>query len=70
MCFSHRESVQANCVRWKKKFSFICKMSASAGTGVLDPCVCRVSVRKVWVFFLPPSCFVDTTKMRVQLTKT
>ncbi len=22
-------------------------MSASAGTGVLDPCVCRVSVRKV-----------------------
>ncbi|XP_062843643.1 EEIG family member 2-like isoform X2 [Trichomycterus rosablanca] len=24
----------------------MCKMSASAGTGVLDPCVCRVSVRK------------------------
>lgn len=22
-------------------------MSANAGTGVLDPCVCRVSVRKV-----------------------
>ncbi|XP_047446132.1 protein FAM102B-like [Mugil cephalus] len=43
---SSRESVQANCVRWKKKFSFMCKMSASAGTGVLDPCVCRVSVRK------------------------
>lgn len=43
---SSRESVQANCVRWKKRFSFICKMSASAGTGVLDPCVCRVSVRK------------------------
>ncbi|XP_067086900.1 protein FAM102B isoform X2 [Osmerus mordax] len=43
---SSRETVQANCVRWKKKFSFPCKMSASAGTGVLDPCVCRVSVRK------------------------
>ncbi|KAF3699272.1 Protein FAM102B [Channa argus] len=43
---SSRESVQANCVHWKKKFSFICKMSANAGTGVLDPCVCRVSVRK------------------------
>lgn len=43
---SSREPVQANCVRWKKKFSFICKMSANAGTGVLDPCVCRVSVRK------------------------
>lgn len=45
--FSNREPVQANCVRWKKMFSFPCKMSASAGTGVLDPCVCRVSVRKV-----------------------
>ncbi|XP_068196619.1 EEIG family member 2-like [Antennarius striatus] len=43
---SSRESVQANCVHWKKRFSFMCKMSANAGTGVLDPCVCRVSVRK------------------------
>lgn len=56
---SHREPVQANSVHWKKRFSFICKMSANAGTGVLDPCVCRVSVRKVWGFFF---CFVDTTK--------
>uniref|UniRef100_A0A4W5N4W4 EEIG family member 2a n=1 Tax=Hucho hucho TaxID=62062 RepID=A0A4W5N4W4_9TELE len=43
---SSREQVQANCVRWRKRFSFLCKMSANAGTGVLDPCVCRVSVRK------------------------
>ncbi|XP_043989830.1 protein FAM102B-like [Gambusia affinis] len=43
---SSREPVQANCVHWKKRFSFICKMSASAGTGMLDPCMCRVSVRK------------------------
>ncbi|XP_068445869.1 EEIG family member 2 isoform X1 [Clinocottus analis] len=43
---SSRESVQANCVRWRKRLSFPCKMSANAGTGVLDPCVCRVSVRK------------------------
>nr|XP_061831481.1 EEIG family member 2-like isoform X1 [Nerophis lumbriciformis] len=43
---SSREPVQANCVRWRKRFSFPCKMSANAGTGVLDPCVCRVSVRK------------------------
>ncbi|XP_065124290.1 EEIG family member 2 isoform X2 [Paramisgurnus dabryanus] len=43
---SSRETVQANCVHWKKRFSFPCKMSANAGTGVLDPCVCRVSVRK------------------------
>ncbi|KAM9444346.1 EEIG family member 2 isoform 2-T2 [Clarias gariepinus] len=43
---SSREVVQANCVRWRTRFSFPCKMSASAGTGVLDPCICRVSVRK------------------------
>ncbi|XP_023660409.1 EEIG family member 2 isoform X1 [Paramormyrops kingsleyae] len=43
---SSREVVQANCVHWKKTFSFLCKMSASTGTGVLDPCMCRVSVRK------------------------
>ncbi|XP_041126616.1 protein FAM102B-like [Polyodon spathula] len=43
---SSREVVQANCVRWRNMFSFLCKMSASASTGVLDPCVCRVSVRK------------------------
>lgn len=42
-----REEVQQNCVRWRKKFSFVCKMSANAITGVLDPCLCRVSVRKV-----------------------
>ncbi|XP_055516145.1 early estrogen-induced gene 1 protein-like isoform X1 [Leucoraja erinacea] len=43
---SSRVEVQQNCVRWKKKFSFICKMSANPATGVLDPCICRVSVRK------------------------
>ncbi|XP_028666925.2 protein FAM102B [Erpetoichthys calabaricus] len=45
-CESSREVVHANCVHWKKKFSFLCKMSASASTGVLDTCICRVSVRK------------------------
>ncbi|XP_075038680.1 EEIG family member 2 [Mixophyes fleayi] len=43
---SSREVVQANSVHWKKKLSFMCKMSASAASGILDPCVCRVSVRK------------------------
>ncbi|XP_067294872.1 protein FAM102A isoform X2 [Pseudorasbora parva] len=43
---SSREEVQENCVRWRKKFSFVCKMSASPAMGVLDPCICRVSVRK------------------------
>uniref|UniRef100_A0A8B9LRL8 C2 NT-type domain-containing protein n=1 Tax=Astyanax mexicanus TaxID=7994 RepID=A0A8B9LRL8_ASTMX len=44
---SSRQEVQENCVRWRKKFSFVCKMSANPTTGVLDPCICRVSVRKV-----------------------
>ncbi|XP_016110211.1 protein FAM102B-like [Sinocyclocheilus grahami] len=44
--FFSREPVLVNCVKWKKRFSFLCKMSANAGTGVLDPCVFRVSVRK------------------------
>ncbi|KAM7393381.1 hypothetical protein PAMA_008168 [Pampus argenteus] len=43
---SSRVEVQQNCVRWSKKFSFVCKMSANPNTGVLDPCICRVSVRK------------------------
>ncbi|KAM9841459.1 early estrogen-induced gene 1 protein-like [Aulostomus maculatus] len=43
---SSRKEVEQNCVRWGKKFSFVCKMSANPVTGVLDPCICRVSVRK------------------------
>lgn len=44
---AHREEVHQNAVCWRKRFSFVCKMSANPNTGVLDPCVCRVSVRKV-----------------------
>ncbi|KAM5146174.1 early estrogen-induced gene 1 protein isoform 1-T2 [Mantella aurantiaca] len=43
---SSREEVQENCVRWEKKLTFVCKMIANPATGVLDPCICRVSVRK------------------------
>ncbi|XP_051964174.1 protein FAM102A [Xyrauchen texanus] len=43
---SHLEEVHQNSVRWRKRFSFVCKMSANPNTGVLDPCMCRVSVRK------------------------
>nr|XP_015829884.2 early estrogen-induced gene 1 protein [Nothobranchius furzeri] len=43
---SSREEVQQNCVRWEKRFSFVCKMNSNPATGVLDPCICRVSVRK------------------------
>ncbi|XP_076455156.1 EEIG family member 2-like isoform X2 [Babylonia areolata] len=44
--FSPREDIRSNCVRWNTEFNFPCKMTASANTGVLDPCVCRISVRK------------------------
>lgn len=44
--FSPREEVSNNCVRWGAEFNFPCKMTANANTGVLDPCVCRISVRK------------------------
>ncbi|XP_065104370.1 early estrogen-induced gene 1 protein [Paramisgurnus dabryanus] len=43
---SSREEVHENSVRWRKRFSFVCKLSANPNTGVLDPCMCRVSVRK------------------------
>uniref|UniRef100_G3PPL5 C2 NT-type domain-containing protein n=1 Tax=Gasterosteus aculeatus aculeatus TaxID=481459 RepID=G3PPL5_GASAC len=46
---SSRHEVHENCVRWRKRFSFVSKMSANPHTGVLDPSVCRVSVRKVRV---------------------
>ncbi|GCB64622.1 hypothetical protein scyTo_0009842 [Scyliorhinus torazame] len=43
---SSREEVQENCVQWRKESRFMCKMSASSATGVLDTSLCRVSVRK------------------------
>ncbi|XP_065209649.1 early estrogen-induced gene 1 protein isoform X3 [Planococcus citri] len=43
---SSREEVREHMVRWEAKFEFICKMSANASTGVLEPCFVRISVRK------------------------
>uniref|UniRef100_A0ABM0LUA6 Protein FAM102A-like n=1 Tax=Saccoglossus kowalevskii TaxID=10224 RepID=A0ABM0LUA6_SACKO len=43
---STREEVNNHRVKWNTKFCFHCKMSANASTGILDPCMCRVSVRK------------------------
>ncbi|XP_002126156.2 early estrogen-induced gene 1 protein-like [Ciona intestinalis] len=43
---TEREKVKDHCVSWRSKFQFSCKMSADPNTGVLDPCVVRVSVRK------------------------
>lgn len=33
-------------VKWDQKFEILCKMSANASTGVLDPCTLRISIRK------------------------
>ncbi|XP_025415164.1 protein FAM102B isoform X2 [Sipha flava] len=43
---SSREEVRDHTVRWGSKFQFVCKMSANASTGILDPCNLRISVRK------------------------
>ncbi|XP_023314769.1 protein FAM102B isoform X6 [Trichogramma pretiosum] len=43
---STREEVRNHTVRWNATFKFLCKMSANASTGVLDPCTLRISVRK------------------------
>lgn len=43
---SRREEVHNHQVSWDQKFEFICKMTANASTGVLEPCTLRVSVRK------------------------
>ncbi|KAI5713029.1 hypothetical protein M8J76_001090 [Diaphorina citri] len=43
---STREEVKNHTVKWGAKFEFVCKMSANASTGVLDPCNLRISVRK------------------------
>jgi len=43
---SSREEVRDHTVKWSARMSFCAKMTAPPSTGVLDPCVCRVSVRK------------------------
>ncbi|GAB6021974.1 hypothetical protein CHUAL_006134 [Chamberlinius hualienensis] len=61
---SSREEVVDHCVRWEAKFNFICKMSSNACTGVLDTCICRVSIRKVnsrWVFKVIPCQLLFST---------
>ncbi|XP_037913773.1 uncharacterized protein LOC119653244 isoform X2 [Hermetia illucens] len=44
--YSARKEVENHVVKWNQNFEFICKMSANASTGVLDPCVLRISIRK------------------------
>ena len=41
-----RKNVESHNVYWRKRFEFTCKMSADPSTGILDPCIARLSVRK------------------------
>lgn len=56
----YREEVRDHTVRWGAKFEFVCKMSANASTGILDPCNLRISVRKVRVLM----CILYHTEYR------
>ncbi|KAL9926234.1 LOW QUALITY PROTEIN: uncharacterized protein ACN2A1_015225 [Glossina fuscipes fuscipes] len=44
--YSSRKEVRNHRVEWNRNFTFPCKMSANASTGVLDPCYLRISIRK------------------------
>ena len=61
-CVFFREEVWDHLVRWKCKCKFVCKMIAAANTGVLEPCICRVSVRKVSPPSLPISELAGVTQ--------
>ena len=46
VCVSRKE-IANHCVRWEQELAFSCKLYASANTAELEPCMCKVSVRKV-----------------------
>lgn len=39
--------VQSHTVSWDEEVKFPCKLYASANTAELEPCFCKVSIRKV-----------------------
>lgn len=41
-----RGNVVSHCVKWPTHFGFSSKLSASPSTGILETCLCRISVRK------------------------
>ena len=45
--------INSHKVRWEEEVRFPCKLYASANTAELEPCICKVSVRKVRV-----SCYI------------
>eukprot|EP00795_Rhopilema_esculentum_P006336 gene6336-11769_t len=44
--FTTRKRVADHSARWDSKFNLSCKLIASQATGILETCLCRVSVRK------------------------
>lgn len=43
---TNRQMVKDNCVSWRHKFEFTCKLSADPQSGVLERCWVRLSIRK------------------------
>ena len=45
--FPSSVEVKSHTVTWEEEVKFSCKLYASANTAELEPCICKVSVRKV-----------------------
>lgn len=43
---TQRSNIASHSVKWKSSFKFSSKLSSAAGTGILETCLCRISVRK------------------------
>ena len=44
-----RVEVEKHQVTWQQELKFSCKLYANASSGALEPCICKVSIRKVSV---------------------
>ena len=44
--------IDSHKVSWEEEVKFSCKLYASANTAELEPCICKVSVRKVNNLFM------------------
>ncbi|XP_066916687.1 early estrogen-induced gene 1 protein-like [Clytia hemisphaerica] len=43
---TQRANIVSHSVRWEHEINFSCKLSSAPGTGILETCLCRISVRK------------------------
>ena len=48
--------INSHKVSWEEEVKFSCKLYASASTAELEPCICKVSVRKVTEYIVRSSC--------------